>query len=308
MTLLHQDASARTVEYATRLVFGLWFVKLALDPLPQLAALPASIYNPVGFLSPLPKAVTLLMLSGPFLWGLKWLALLAVGLVLLGRLRQPAALVACPLLTLQMGIARGFAGHIHHPEMVLLMAVYWLALCPVMDRLAARPSRGHRPSPNVHAGLSSVPIVGILLSLCCAYACVGVTRLVHGGLEVFTSDSMTFWALRNAYHVFQPTWGWGKLVLEQPWLRVLLNAGFPVVTVFEVLAPLCLFSRWFRRLFLLVIGSFHLVSWFVLDVFFWENLLLLTLLLDQLPQYVRFAQTAFEHARLRMLAHLPGRS
>jgi hypothetical protein len=291
MTLLHQDASARTVAYVTRLVFGLWFVKLALDPFPQLAALPASIYDPVGFLSPLPRAVTLLTLSTPFLWGLKWLALLAVGLVLLGRFRYPAALAACPLLTLQAGIALGFAGHIHHQEAVLLVAVYWLALCPVMDRLAARPSRGRGPSPDVHAGLSSVPLIGILLSLCCAYACVGVTRLVHGGLEVFTSDSMTFWALRNAYHVSQPAWGWGARVLEQPWLRVFLHAGFPVVTTFEVLAPLCLFSRWFRRLFLLVIGSFHLVSWFVLDVFFWENLLLLTLLLDGPPRF-RFARTA----------------
>ena len=71
-----------------------------------------------------------------------------------------------------------------------------------------------------------------------------------------------------------------RFLLQQRTLNVLLNMGFPIVTVFEVLAPLCLVSRTFRAAFLVVMVPFHLFSWIFMEVFFWKNLALYVLCVD----------------------------
>ena len=128
--------------------------------------------------------------------------------------------------------------------------------------------------------LSGIPLVALLTTLCVTYTLVGVYRLIHGGLDVFTSGSLTFWALRNSFQVLHPGWGLGWLLLRHPALSMVLNAGFPVVTTFEVLAPLCVVSRPFRTAFLAVMVPFHLCSWIFMEVFFWRNLLLYMLLVE----------------------------
>jgi hypothetical protein len=47
-----------------------------------------------------------------------------------------------------------------------------------------------------------------------------------------------------------------------------------VTTLFELGSAGVLFSRVFRRVWLVVIVSFHFVTLFAMNIFFWENLLL----------------------------------
>jgi len=281
MKLLHEEASARRLELVTVLVFGLWFIKLLPDPLARLALLPSALFEPVGFLALVPSAVQPVLLSGPFLWFLKIATGLSIALVLGNRARTPAALVACACITLHLGIARGFAGNIGHQDLPLLYAAYWLALCRLAEWIAARARPAGASGGCAQPLRPEVPIIGTLAALCLTYTFVGIFRLVYGGLEAFAPESLTFWALRNSFHVLHPTWGLGKLLPEYPALTLLLTAGFPIVTAFEICAPLCLFSRRFRQLFLLVMVLFHFVSWLLLDIFFWENLALLLLLVGR---------------------------
>jgi hypothetical protein len=58
-----------------------------------------------------------------------------------------------------------------------------------------------------------------------------------------------------------------------------LEAGFVVVTVFEILSLLCLSSTWFRRCWLAVMLPFHILSWPLLQTLFLHNILLIVALL-----------------------------
>ena len=276
MNLLHQRATPHALRLVTVTVFGLWFLIVALDPIQQLSLLPVSLFEPVGLLRVLPPSLGAWLPSPTFLLGLKAATLVSLALVLLNRWATPAAVGACALLTLSQSIARGFAGHMDHKQVVLLYAAYWLAVLPLADAIARK--RGSAASGAV--SLSGIPLVAILSTLCLTYSFVGIYRLVHGGLEVFRSGSMTFWALRNSYQVLHPSWGWGRGLLGQPVLDQALNYGFPIVTLFEVLAPLCLIWRWFRLVFLAVMVPFHFFSWMFMEVFFWHNLVLYLLLFD----------------------------
>jgi hypothetical protein len=59
-----------------------------------------------------------------------------------------------------------------------------------------------------------------------------------------------------------------------------LKAGFVVTTIFELFAPLCLVMPRFRRVWIAVVVSFHVLNWFTLNLFFWQNALLVLLVVS----------------------------
>jgi hypothetical protein len=68
-------------------------------------------------------------------------------------------------------------------------------------------------------------------------------------------------------------------VLEARGLSLVIITGFAVVTLFELLAPLCLVFRGFRYAWLLTIIPFHFLTLLTMKIFFWQNLLLICVLL-----------------------------
>jgi predicted DCC family thiol-disulfide oxidoreductase YuxK len=203
--------------------------------------------------------------------------IISLVLTILNTFRKPAAVCACVFITVYEGIIRGFGGHISHSDLILLYAAYFLALFPMADLMIGKKQR---ESADTALNLYGIPLVAILATLCFTYTLVGVYRIVHGGIETFSSDSITFWALRNSYQVVNPTWGFGRALLEYPIFSRILKWGFPVTTLFELLAPVCLFSRRFRYVFLAFMIPFHLMSWLFMEIFFWANLLLFILFFD----------------------------
>lgn len=277
MKLLHEDAPPEALRLVRGLVFATWFLRVAFKPLDQLWMIPASLIQPVGWMRPLPPALEQVLHNAAFLHGLKAAALLSFALVIAGVALRPMMVVACVLMTLFTSLWRGFAGHMDHESVLVLLAGYLLTLFALADARTERTGESPAPGGPTRAGIQ---LTGVLAVLCLAYMMVGVFRMVHGAPAVFTSNSLTFWSLRNAYETAEPAWGWGKYVLEYPWLARMLNWGFPVITLFELTALFALFSRRYRYTFLLVMVPFHLLSLFVLDVFFWENMVLYVLFFD----------------------------
>lgn len=277
MKPLHWDATPEALRLVRRLVFATWFLRVALKPLRQVALIPGSLFEPVGPMALLPAPLEHLFHGAAFLYGLQIATLLAIGLVIAGIALRPAMVAACVLMSLYHFMWRGFAGHMDHESVLILLAGYLLTLFALADAWADR--RGERPAPGAPTR-AGIPLTAILAVLCLAYMMVGIFRAVRGAPEVFTSNSLTFWALRNAYETAEPAWGWGKYVVQYPWLGFMLNGGFPVITLFELSAPMALFSRRYRQIFLLVMVPFHLLSLFVLDVFFWENMVLYVLFFE----------------------------
>jgi hypothetical protein len=285
MRLLHYDASPRELRLVRILVFGVWFLRVAFKPLDQLALIPASLYEPVGLLALLPPSVEALLHSAVFLLGLKAATLLSLGLVITGVALRPAMVAACVLMTLFSSLWRGFAGHIDHESILILFAGYLLTLFAFADARADAKGEPVPPDAPTRAGIA---LTSMLAVLCLVYTMVGVYRTVRGTPGIYLSDSLHFWALRNAYETIDPAWGFGKYVADYPVLSQMLRAGFPVITLFELTATFALFSRWYRYAFLAVMIPFHLLSLFVLDVFFWENMVLYVLFfeLGRRPQEV----------------------
>jgi hypothetical protein len=60
----------------------------------------------------------------------------------------------------------------------------------------------------------------------------------------------------------------------------LLRLGLPVITLFEMTAPLCLVCSHYRRLFIPTMLSFHFMSLVFMNIFFFDDMLLYLLLID----------------------------
>jgi hypothetical protein len=277
MKLPHWDATPEALRLVRRLVFATWFLRVVFKPLEQLALIPASLREAVGPLALLPAPVEQLLHAAPFLYALKALTLLAIVLVIAGVALRPMMVAASIGMTLFACLWRSFAGHMDHESVLILFAGYLLTLFELADAWAERRGEPQAAGAPTRAG---IPLTAILASLCLAYTMVGIFRTVRGTPEVFTTNSLTFWALRNAFETAEPAWGWGKYVVQYPWLGHMLDGGFPVITLFELTALTALFSRWYRYTFLLVMVPFHLLSLFVLDVFFWENMVLYVLFFE----------------------------
>jgi hypothetical protein len=277
MKLPHWDAPPEALTLVRRLVFATWFLRVAFKPLDQLALIPGSLFDPVGIMAVVPSPLEQLLHGAVFLHVLKALTLLAIALVVAGVALRPSMVAASVLMTLFACLWRGFAGHMDHESVLILFAGYLLTLFALADAWADR--RGE-PSPPGGPTRSGIPLTAIMIVLCLAYTMVALFRTLRGTPEIYTSGSLAFWALRNAYETAEPAWGWGKYVLQYPWLGHFLNAGFPLITLFEITAFMALFSRWYRYAFLAVMVPFHIVSLFVLDVFFWENMVLYVLFFE----------------------------
>jgi len=275
--ILHEDSSQITLNLVTILVYGIWFIQIFLDPIDVLSFLPISIFEPVGFLRVIPVSVRPLLINSFFLTGLKFATLISLAFVILNILRNPASILACILITIYQGIVCGFAGRIHHYDLVLLYSAYFLALFPITDEIVKRYKQ---QVIEVKKNLYGIPLVATLSAICFTYTFVGIYRIVHGDIEVFASDTITYWAIRNSYLELNPTWGFGRFLLEYPLFEKILKLGFVIITIFEVLAPICLFWRWFRYTFLSIMIPFHFLSWIFLNIMFWENLLLFVLFFD----------------------------
>ncbi len=313
--LIHRDYSEESLKLATIWVFLIWLVKVLTESMPTIAMLPYSVYEPLGMIRFVPASLRPLLLTTPFLEGLRGLlvaSLLAVFVVMLldiralrerrageprpeARLRSELlrlspAICACLLITLYEGVFRGYAGHISHEDTLLLYSSYFLAGFPIANLIARRSGR-----VDSSTNLNAIPVISILFTLCLIYTVVATYRVIYGAPDVFTNDSLTFWTLRNSIDVLDPGVGLGFSVIDRPWIEVILLAGFPVVTFLEFTAPLILVSVPFRRLWLFVMIPFHIMSWMYMDVLFKETLALYLLLID--PVTVKDFLVASLHRR-----------
>jgi hypothetical protein len=107
-------------------------------------------------------------------------------------------------------------------------------------------------------------------------------------MEVFAIDA----SLRGYY--FNTNVGWH--VPEWPLVALMLKAGFPFITLFEILAPLCLAWPRFRWVFIPFMLSFHLLSLVVMNIFFFDDMILYLLLVDWSRRFPALSAGRSTHA------------
>jgi hypothetical protein len=205
------------------------------------------------------------------------LALLLLGV---GPFKGIAAFT-CILLTFYQGLIRGF-GYINHGELPMLYAAYVLAAFPSADALSLRRSPVHRAQSVMY----SAPMLAVGLLLALTYTFVGARRLTHGGLEIFASETLIHMIALRSFEPGPSGAGYGYLVLEHPWLALMLRIGFPIVTAFEVLSPLCLFYRGFRYAWIGVMFAFHGATGLFMQIWFTANFVLILVFLTDSDRWL----------------------
>jgi hypothetical protein len=277
--LIHEQAGPRLLRLARLGVFALWIVKLLLDPLWRLAELPPAMLRPVGVLNLLPTDALHALFTPGGLTALLVVTLIVLAVALTDVAFPVVATVAAVLLTVYSSVIRSF-GPAVHTDIVLLLAVYALAGFAWADLAAPRaPAR------------CSYPVITIISLLYLGYALVGLNRVVTGGIEVFTGDTMEKWAvdasLRGYY--FNTNIGWH--VPQWPLAALFLKLGLPGVTVLEIVAPLGLVSSHFRWVFIPVMLSFHVLSLIFMNIFFFDDMLLYLLMIDWSRKFPALARS-----------------
>jgi hypothetical protein len=282
MTLIHHDATERGFRALRAWIVVLWLWVVLRQPVNDLHELPEVAFVPPEIFQHLFPDDGGWLLRPMVLDALQVGSLLCLVLTLVTRVAPATGILAAGFVTLHQGLTRSFH-YVHHAQLALLYALYVVVLFQLSLSLSrSRRSQGSAPNTALGAGLNlwTLPFLGVLGVLCLTYSFTGVYRVAHGGPELFWSDSLEFWLADRALVFGAP---WRALLTDLPGTWEFLNVGFALVTCFETLAPLTLAWRPFRWAFIVVIGAFHVLSFGLMGIPFWENLLLFPLFVDRVP-------------------------
>ena len=265
--------------------FLMWLAEVGPDPLSFWGELPASMHQPVGLCKLVPDEAWDRILEPEVLDQLKKLMIVLLVLSASGaRPYRPIATTTAAMLTGHQALVRGFT-FTNHEELGLLMCTYVLALFPAADGFAWPGRRRKSASPETYA--AALQSMSLLLLI--PYCEIAARRIVRGSPAVFLGDSLPHW-LASLDSLDRDAFGLGPWLLRRPALVAFLKMGFAVTTMFEFLSPLCLILPRLRRAWILTIVSMHVVNRFTLKLFFWQNSLLILLLLPESERWVASAR------------------
>jgi hypothetical protein len=266
-------------------VLAIWLAIVAITPYGYYARLPTEMSAGYGlgrlFLGD--HTLKAVLLSYPVLMALKWGAMTACALAILfpnrGRWLTPVVLAFVLVLD---NLTKSFNGYVNHGQLVPLFIVLVFA---VFGGRRYLPTLGFRADPpgepeaaTVADGFSVVPYRSVMwlagLMLIIPYTYIALNRFLIGGVDVFHGDALLDYInlTSRRYSVYHSSVFLGLIRIG--WLAAALKVGYFVTTLFELSSVGALFSRVFRLVWLVVIVSFHFVTLFAMNIFFWENLLL----------------------------------
>jgi hypothetical protein len=278
--MIHASAGPRTLGVVRVAVFSIWLFTIAAAPFREIAELPMDLFVPIGLVRQVPPGVLEFIFRPVTLEIFKWT--LATGLLLSALGARPyrgIAVTTVLLLTFQQGMARGF-GHVNHGNIPLLLAAWILAIVRADGGFSPESNRsGAIPSSECALALQTMTVVLLL-----TYVFTGANRIANSVPEIFLNGTMTryiaYLAVCTAYRGMR----FENALLESSTILALLNVGFIVITLLEVLSLFCLHSRRFRWAWLATMIPFHFLTLFFMNIFFWQNLLLFPLLLGDISK------------------------
>jgi hypothetical protein len=274
--VIHEGASAERLAAARIVVFGAWLVVLLRTPPAPLTELPSSLVVAPGLAGAIP-GVDAVLGSATALRALWLLAVLGSVLCVVGV--RPWRGLATPtvLLLVWHDIAmKSLGGYVNHAQIAILLAAAVLALSPAADAVSPGRRRAEHGGDRWRYG-GPLALMAFLLAL--AYTLIGLRRLVWGGWTLFTDGSVARWVVaRSLEYDNLYRFRVGVELADVPAIAWLLAVGMLIVTVLEALSLLALRSTRFRRVWLLVVAPFHVSTLVLMNIFFWENLLLLAVL------------------------------
>ncbi len=283
--LLHNPTSPQGLAIARIWIYSMCLGDLVRERTAELVGLPLHYFHRIGVLELLPEKVFAGLYDTEVLLGFK--IVVAIGLIACILGLRPFRLFAVPtslLLVAHQSVALS-AGHINHGELMMLYAACVLAWAPCTDAY----SLGRRPPVRRDSAAFTAPMVLISFLFLLSYTFTGVHRLAQSGVAIFFDDSIVRYVVKVGY---QPGEYGSSAALQWvalPVVQVALRLGFAYVTVMEVLSPLSLFSKAFRRLWIVSMLAFHFSTLVLMQLFFFHNVVMMPLvMLDWQPIFDRW--------------------
>lgn len=274
--LPHGAASAESLAVLRAWIFGFWLVKVVARPLTEYGRTGPEGFRPLSLLRALPDGVWHYLLERPDLLLAAQIVLVGVVVAALAGAGGRAGVAAAAIgVLVHQGMARGYT-HVNHAQLPMLYATVVLVFAPCTDAL--RVGRRLEP-PTRPAGTYQLPLVGILALMLLTYLLIGSQRLVHGGPELFLSGDLQDYVVRNNL-VREPTFAWVPALFETAWFWPIMRAGFPLVTLLELSAPLVLFLPRYRVFFAWNMIGVHTMIWVTMGISFLDEVLLYLVLVD----------------------------
>jgi len=160
---------------------------------------------------------------------------------------------------------------IPHANIILVLLSWLLCFFPAGDALTlSRQRKRAAVRPVVYRGAMVAASLLFLLT----YTLAAARRVAESGVWIYLDDSILYaTATRDAE--LGAAGGWGIRTCESYLGAWALRIGFPIVTLFELLSPLCLFSRSFRWIWIIVMAPFHVGTGLLMGIWFTHNMALM---------------------------------
>ncbi|HQR08606.1 MAG TPA: hypothetical protein PLN21_17405 [Gemmatales bacterium] len=271
--MLHDRANAYSLGMVRIWVFSLAALSRVLTPVWEVCMLPN--YQANGVMRLLGAYYWAPLITPQIAYGIQ---AFTIGLLIAAaagiRPYRILAPLACLTLIISEGLIRG-SEVMSHANIILILCTCALACFPAADALTLFPitRQPTRPLAQYRAALFTLSMV-----FCVTYLFAGARRLSTSGIEIYFDDSiLRATALRDAE--LGPAGGLGIWACESVFVGWALRIGFPIVTLLEFLAPLCIFSARFRWLWIAVLFPFHIGIGLLMGIWFPYNLALIPVLI-----------------------------
>ena len=260
------------------LVFSILLVDLLVDDLPALVSMPQEAFLPRGVLRCLPAAWMSTILQGEFLRGftLVYGGILLLGVCGIGRawLITGTALLGTIFF---LGMARGFGGHVNHQELIVLHCLFFFFSRRAFATASVNALLWKRPTNETDDDVSRLLLRALCFWVLLTYFMIGVARLQTSDLRLYGTNAMTFYALQHSTKWNYWNFSFARDLLNQPAFELVLKVAFPMATILELTAPLAVMVRRLVWPIVISLWLFHLSILFCMNIFFWQNMLLLLL-------------------------------
>lgn len=266
-----------------RVVLVIWATILVLTPYERLAALPPVIFDDVGVVAMFvgrPLGSSALVRHDVLLF-LRVSGLLALGIAAVAHgpgLRSLSHSCAFASVLVLDSVAKSVGGYVNHAQAAPLI-VFGIATAgevfDAMDRFWQSAGKSRRTAPLVVSCTPEFVARASGVTIVMAYTFTGVNRIVSGGAAVIGGDAILTQMVLASHQYSAFGFHVAPHVVDTAWGRGLLEAGLAGVTLLEVAAAGVFCSDRFRKLWLVSMSAFHVSTLILMNILFWENLLLI---------------------------------
>lgn len=279
--MIFSNARVKHLSLARIIIFTILIVDLLLDDLGMNALWTVQNFHAHGVIRLLPESVLNFLLSeaGLSLFHWSYLAVLILGLLGMG---SSYVLVVCSLLgTIWFhGMARGFGGHVNHQELIVLHCLFFL-FSPLafrefsLKQLFSKGRKAANEGPDHER--ARVILQALTFWVLLTYFYIGVARIGTSDIRVYFTNTMVTYVVDHCHKWNFWDISLAKDILNQTWLARALSVSFFFATILELSAPIAVFVKKLTPIIVVSLTIFHISIWVCMNIFFWQNLCLLSL-------------------------------